>query len=134
MQDQENEFEVAIVISNARNSSFPLVLEPWGMPYEMPAQARYTVVFRSLVPPAPPNTVEVEHAADSITVWAWDGCLYAVYSNGEVLPPGAFEGPRLPAGAAIIKDAILKPLGRSSTNPDANPTKEPQDENRNSGE
>ena len=110
---QEHKFEIAIVISNARNSSFPLVLEPWGIPYDMPAQARYTVVFRSLVSPAPPNTVEVEYAADSITVWAWDGCLYAVYSNGEVLPPGAFEGPPVPGGAAIIKDAILKPLRTS---------------------
>ena len=63
---QEQEFEIAI--SNARNSSFPLVLEPWGMPYKMPAQARSTIVFRSPVPPAPPNTVELEHAAGSITV------------------------------------------------------------------
>jgi hypothetical protein len=104
------------------------------MPYEMPPQARYTIVFRSLVPPALPNTVEVEHAADSITVWAWDGCLYAIYSNGEALPPGAFEGPPVPGGAAIIKDAILKPLGRSSRHPDANPASDPQDEHRNHSE
>jgi hypothetical protein len=131
---QEHEFEIAIVISNARNSSFPLVLEPWGMPYDMPAQARYTVVFRSLVSPAPPNTVEVEYAADSITVWARDGCLYAIYSNGEALPPGAFEGPPVPGGAAIIKDAILKPLRTSSTAPDANPARDSHDENRNQAE
>ena len=131
---QEHESEIAIVISNARNRSFPMILEPWGIPYEMPAHASYTVVFRSRVSPAPPNTVEVEYAADSITVWAWDGCLFAVYYNGEALPPGAFDGPPLPASVAINKNAILKPLGASSANPDANPARGSQDENRNHDE
>jgi hypothetical protein len=126
---QEHESEIAIVISNARSSSFPLVLEPWGIPYEMPAHASYTIIFRSLVSPTPPNTVEVEYAADSIIVWAWDGCLFAVYHGGEVLPPGAFDGPALPAGVTIIKNSILKPLGMSSTTPDANPARAAQDEN-----
>lgn len=121
---QEHEYEIAIVVSNTRKSSFPLVLEPWG------AQANCTVVFRSSVPPTPPNTVEVEYAADSITVWAWDGCRYAVYHDGEVLPPGPFVGPPFPPGVTIMKNAILKPLGKSSTDPDANPAGAAQYEKR----
>jgi hypothetical protein len=113
---QDHESEMAIVIKNARSSTFPLILEPWGYPYEMPAQASYSV--------------EVEFAADFITVWVSDGCLFAVYCNGEALPPGAFEGPAVPAGAAIIKDAILRPRGMSSTDPDANPARDFQDVNR----
>ena len=101
---QEQGYEIAIVVSNTHDTNFLFVLEPWGFVYEMPPHASYTVVFRSLVQPVPPNTVEVEYGANNITVYGWDGCLFAVYQNGEVLPPGAFQGPRLPSGVNIIKN------------------------------
>jgi hypothetical protein len=87
---QEHEYEMAIIVSNAHATDFTLVLEPWGRIYAMPPQASYTVVFRSLVQPTPPNTVEVVYGTDHIAVYGWVGCLLAVYHNGEVLPPGAF--------------------------------------------
>ncbi len=104
MQEQEQEYEVSLVLTNSRDTMLPFALEPWGFVYEMEPQAQYTLVFRSTVQPSPPNTVEVEYAPDHITVYAWDGCLFAVLKNGEVLPPGAFQGPRLPGGVQILKN------------------------------
>jgi hypothetical protein len=101
---QEQEYEVAILVSNTHDTNFTLALEPWGFVYEMSPQASYTVVFRSLVQPVPPNIVEVEYGANNIIIYGWDGCLFAVYHNGEVLSPGAFQGPRLPDGVNIIKN------------------------------
>ena len=86
---QEHESEIAIVVSNAHNTSFPLVMEPWGLTYEMPPQASYTVVFRSKVPPVPPNTVVIEYAADHITVYGWVGCLFELFQEGEGHPPSS---------------------------------------------
>lgn len=86
---QEHEYEMTIIVSNAHATDFTLVLEPWGRSYAMPPQASYTIVFRSLVPPQPPNTVEVVYGTDQIAVYGWVGCLLAVYHHGEVLPPGA---------------------------------------------
>ena len=45
---QEQEYEIPIIISNIHDTNFTLVLEPWGQAYEMPSQANYTIVFRSL--------------------------------------------------------------------------------------
>ena len=87
---QEQEYEIAIIVSNAYATDFTLVLEPWGRSYDMPPQASYTIVFRSLIPPKPPNTVEIIYGTDQIAVYGWVGCLLALYQNGEVLPPGAF--------------------------------------------
>jgi hypothetical protein len=101
---QEQEYEIAIIVSNTHDTNLTFVIEPWGFVYDMSPQASYTVVFRSLVQPVPPNTVEVEYGVDSIIVYAWDGCLFAVFENGEVLPPGAFAGPRLPAGVGMLKN------------------------------
>jgi hypothetical protein len=70
----------------------------------MEPHTSYTICFRSTVEPAPTNIVEVEYAEDRVTVYAWDGCLVAVYQDGDVLPPGAFFGPRLPSGVAILKN------------------------------
>lgn len=101
---QEQEYEISIMLTNSRDSTLTFILEPWGFIYEMQPQAKYTVCFRSPIQPSPPNIVEVEYAADSITVYAWDGCLFAVFQNDTVLPPGAFVGPRLPGGVNILKN------------------------------
>ncbi len=104
MQEQEQEYEVSMMLTNSRETKFTFALEPWGFVYEMEPQAQYLLVFRSNIQPSPPNTVEVEYAADHIIVYAWDGCRFAVFKNGEVLPPGAFEGPRLPEGVQVLKN------------------------------
>lgn len=114
---QKQEYEIAIIVSNTHDTNVAFVLEPWGFVYEMPPQASYAVVFRSLVQPAPPNTVEVEYGVDTITVYAWDGCLFAVYYNGEVLPPGAFQGPRLPEGVGTLKNLGFLKATLNTTRP-----------------
>lgn len=101
---QEQEFEVSIIVSNSRETPLTFILEPWGRAYEMEPHTSYTICFRSTVEPSPPNIAEVEYAEDRVTVYAWDGCLCAVYQNGNVLPPGAFVGPPLPSGVAILKN------------------------------
>ena len=120
---QEQEYEMAIIVSNAHATDFTLVLEPWGRSYDMPPQVSYTVVFRSLVPPKPPDTVEVVYGTDQIAVYGWVGCLLAVYQNDEVLPPGAFVGPHIPAGISILKN-----LGVFKATLDAAPAKDTQEE------
>ena len=80
-------------------------------------------MFRSLVPPKPPNTVEVVYGTDQIAVFGWVGCLLAVYHNGEVLPPGSFLGPTVPEGMEILKS-----LGVFKTPLDATPVKDTQEE------
>lgn len=102
---QEQEYEISIIISNIHDTSLNFAVEPWEMVYEMPPHASYTVVFRSFVQPVPPKTVEVEYGGDRIVVYAWDGCLYAIYHNGEALLPGAFVGPQTPAGIEILKNS-----------------------------
>jgi len=106
-----------MVVTNSHDANFLFVLEPWGFVYEMPPQASYTVVFRSPVQPVPPNVVEVEYGADNITLYGWDGCLFAVYQDGEVLPPGAFQGPRLPGSVSIIKNLGVLKATLNTTHP-----------------
>lgn len=82
---QEQGYEVPIIVSNTHDTNVTFVLEPWGRIYEMPPQASYTVVFRSLVQPDPPNTAAVEYGSDSIVVYGWSGCLANVYHNGKLI-------------------------------------------------
>jgi hypothetical protein len=101
---QEHEYEVTLGLSNTRETPITLVVEPWGELYTMPPNTKYTLCFRSLLPPSPPQEIEVVYALDSITIYAWDGCLFALFAQGEVLSPGgAFAGPRVPGGMEILK-------------------------------
>jgi hypothetical protein len=101
---QEQKYEVSMVLSNTRDTPITLVVEPWGELYEMVPQAKYTLRFRSPFPPSSPHEIEITYALDSFTVYAWDGCLFALYHNGEVLSPGgAFAGPPVPGGIEVLK-------------------------------
>jgi len=101
---QEHEYEVSMVLSNTRDTPITLIVEPWGALYEMGPQEKYLLCFRSPFPPSSPQAVEIEFALDGFTVYAWDGCLFALYHHGEVLSPGgAFAGPRVPGGIEILK-------------------------------
>jgi|GraSoi_2013_60cm_1033757.scaffolds.fasta_scaffold54329_2 hypothetical protein len=101
---QEHEYEVSMVLSNTRDTPITLIVEPWGALYEMVPQEKYLLCFRSPFPPSSPQAVEIEYALDGFTVYAWDGCLFALYHHGEVLSPGgAFAGPRVPGGIEILK-------------------------------
>ncbi len=101
---QEQEYEVSMVLSNIQDTSVTLIVEPWGEMYEMVPHEKYILCFRSFLPPCSPQAVEIEYALDSFTVYAWDGCLFALYLNGEVVSPGgAFAGPRVPGGIDILK-------------------------------
>ena len=91
---QEHEYEVSLVLSNTRETPITLIVEPWGAMYEMVPQEKYLLCFRSFFPPSSPQAVEIEYALDGLTVYAWDGCLFALYYQGEVLSPGGtFAGP-----------------------------------------
>jgi hypothetical protein len=101
---QEQEYEVSMVLSNTRDTSITLIVEPWGEIYEMVPHEKYILCFRSPLPPSSPQAVEIEYALDSFTVYAWDGCLFAFSHNGQIVSPGsAFVGPRVPAGVDILK-------------------------------
>ena len=63
---EEQEYEIPIIICNIHKTNCTLILEPWGQTYEMPPQAKCTIVFRSAVKPNPPNTVEIEYGSDRI--------------------------------------------------------------------
>jgi hypothetical protein len=101
---QEHEYEVSMVLSNTRDTSITLIMEPWGALYEMGPQEKYLLCFRSPFPPSSPQAVEIEFALDEFTVYARDGCLFALYHQGEVLSPGgAFAGPHVLGGIEILK-------------------------------
>ena len=101
---QGQEYEVSMVLSNIQDTSVTLIVEPWGEMYEMVPHEKYILCFHSFLPLSSPQAVEIEYALDSFTVYAWDGCLFALYLNGEVVSPGgAFAGPRVPGGIDILK-------------------------------
>ena len=101
---QEHEYEVTLGLSNTRETPIMLIVEPWGELYTMLPQTKYTLCFRSSLPPTSPHEIEMVYALDSVTVYAWDGCLFALFTQGEVLSPGgAFAGPRVPGGMEILK-------------------------------
>jgi len=101
---QEHEYEVTLGLSNTRDTPITLIVEPWGELYEMLPQTKYTLCFRSPFPPSSPQEIEMVYALDSVTFYAWDGCLFALFAQGEVVSPGeAFAGPRVPGGMGILK-------------------------------
>jgi hypothetical protein len=72
---------------------------------EMVPQEKYLLCFRSPFPPSSPQAVEIEYALDGFTVYAWNGCRFVLYHQGEVVSPGgAFAGPCVPGGIEILKE------------------------------
>lgn len=101
---QDNEYEVSLGLSNTHGVPITLIIEPWGEVYEMVPNKKYTICFRSPFPPSSPHEIEVVYAPDSITVYAWDGCLFTLFSQGEIISPGgAFDAPRVPEGIEVLK-------------------------------
>ena len=73
----------------------PLVLcvEPWASEYKMPPEARWVLEVEG---PAYPNGyVRVEHEADRIVAWGWDGSDYRLVGVDGRLVEG-WSGNRVP--------------------------------------
>ncbi len=97
------EYEVAMTFSNERETVISLVIEPWGESFPLEAHAQVAVRFRSFVAPLAAQAIEVQYGQDRMVVYAWEGCTFALFQNGEELGAGAFSRPCVPQGLEILK-------------------------------
>lgn len=75
---------VSLRIRNSRVTSLALYLEPWGEEYCMPPEATFEVVARG----PHGDCLEVEYAADHITVYGWSGSVVSLFHEGVELGTG----------------------------------------------
>lgn len=71
-------YTVRLVISNPKAERMTLVVEPWAREYPLLPGAELQLVF---VGPSEPE-LEVEQAEDCVTVYAWEGSTFRIFSDG----------------------------------------------------
>jgi len=65
------EYEVSMMISNSRDTTITLVLEPLGVFYPVEPHATFTLVLQGPLQ----GPIEVVDDLESITVNAWASCI-----------------------------------------------------------
>jgi hypothetical protein len=87
--------EAVVTVTNKSGARATVVVEPWGMPYDVAPDETAEITFRG---PDPDSKVEIATEAGLVTVWGWGGSTCEVFREGtsigrhdnEVLasPPG----------------------------------------------
>ena len=76
------ETRARVTVRNYGTRPLLVIYEPWCDTYELAPDHEY--VFEAISPR--PGWLEVEHSADTLTVYAWDACVGRVYKpDGQLL-------------------------------------------------
>ena len=86
-----------LTIRNTADHLINLILEPWGGVYELGPGEQLELILTGPHPRAP----EVDYGRDLVVVWAWPGCSYRMFKNGDELEPESAPVPPTPPGQSV---------------------------------
>lgn len=94
----DEEYTVALQLSNTRTNPLTVVLEPWDDEYTLPPGA----VFDILACGPTGGTVQVESGDTYIAVYAWPGSVVSLFHDGvNIGGPERQPVPPVPAGSSV---------------------------------
>lgn len=84
-------------LTNSHPRAIRFALEPWGEEYTLPSEMTLEVTARG----PEGGTLEVDLAADGVTVWGWAGSVVSLAENGR--PFGADARASVPVDPHVLE-------------------------------
>ena len=89
--------EIIETVRNEGNGDCTVVIEPWGMPLQLPAGHTFTVIARAPVA----GELEVTRDGEALVIYAWPTSTVEVFDGDLLVERFATPVPSVPPGQSV---------------------------------